>query len=195
MAMRKSLLAVLVLALAAAISVTAVTLAGDRTGDDRAPAGADRRDAAFSRIADRGARRDGHHRHRGHHRHGMHARMLASLAERLNVTPQRLRAAAHTVKERHRDERSRGAMTPARLAALKGELAAELGAELGKPPDEILTAVRAELSEKLDKAVAIGMLSERARDMALACFDRPAECDLRALRWEAGLGKFRHGRR
>jgi hypothetical protein len=196
--MRKSLLAVLVLALAVAISATAVTLAGDRRGDDRAPAAADKRDAAFSRIADRGARRDGHRRgFRHRHRHGMHARVLASLAERLDVTPEQLRTAVRNVMVRKRAEWAMQGkpMTPARLAALKDELATDLGAELDKPPTEILDAVRAELVAKLDKAVAIGFVTARGRELALGCFDRPAECDLGALRSEARLGKFRHHHR
>jgi len=77
------------------------------------------------------------------------------------------------------------------LAARKQELAEDLGTELGQPPEAALTAVRAELSAKLDLAVTFGAAGARGRELALACFDDPATCDVAALRREV---RFGHGR-
>jgi hypothetical protein len=83
---------------------------------------------------------------------------------------------------------------PARLAARKQELAEDLAAELGKTPEQVLTAVRAELVAKLDLAVTFGAVTAKGRDLALACFDEPASCDRRALRREVRMGHG-HGRK
>jgi hypothetical protein len=80
------------------------------------------------------------------------------------------------------------------LAARKAELAEDLGAELGKSPEQVLTAVRAELVAKLDLGVAFGAVTAKGRDLALACFDAPASCDRAALRREIRMGHG-HGRR
>jgi hypothetical protein len=80
------------------------------------------------------------------------------------------------------------------LAALKADLAQSLATKLGKTPEEILTAVRAELDARLAQAVGIGLVTQKGHDLALACFDDPAACDLQALRAEV---RFRghHGRK
>lgn len=69
-------------------------------------------------------------------------------------------------------------------AALKAQLLGDLAAELGKQPDEVGTAIRAELSELLDMGVKFGVVTDRGRDLALGCWDRPKECDRKALRRE-----------
>ncbi|HEY4097790.1 MAG TPA: hypothetical protein VGM33_19865 [Baekduia sp.] len=74
------------------------------------------------------------------------------------------------------------------LVALKADVAQSLATRLGKTPDEILTAVRAELDQRLTQAVAIGLVTQAGHDLALACFDDPATCDLTALRSEVHLG-------
>lgn len=88
--------------------------------------------------------------------------------------------------------------SPAALAQLKDEVAGDLAAELGKDKADVVAAIRAELADKLAKGVAFGVVSEKARDLALGCFDAPASCDRAALR-EAlprGHGHRRgHGRR
>ncbi|HWI72205.1 MAG TPA: hypothetical protein VNT55_09630 [Baekduia sp.] len=73
------------------------------------------------------------------------------------------------------------------LAALKTELATSLASKIGKTPDDVLTAVRAELDARLRQAVAAGWLTQKGHDLALACFDDPASCDLKALRAEVTL--------
>lgn len=59
---------------------------------------------------------------------------------------------------------------------------------------EALGGRRAELSAALGRAVAVGYVTPRGRALALACFDTPADCPLRALRWELGFGAIRHTR-
>jgi hypothetical protein len=76
------------------------------------------------------------------------------------------------------------AKTKPDLAALKTDLAASLASKLGKTPDEVLTAVRAELDARLTQAVQAGFLTQKGHDLALACFDDPASCDLNALKAE-----------
>jgi hypothetical protein len=66
--------------------------------------------------------------------------------------------------------------------ALKAELAQSLATKLGKTPEAVLTAVRAELDQRLTQAVGIGLVAQQAHDLALACFDDPASCDLAAVR-------------
>lgn len=77
------------------------------------------------------------------------------------------------------------------LAALKTELSDALAAQLGLTGAKVLEAARAELSDRLDQAVKIGFLTADGRTKALACFDAPASCDLKALRGTLKLG--RHG--
>jgi hypothetical protein len=81
------------------------------------------------------------------------------------------------------------------LAALKTELATSLATKLGKTPDEVLAAVRAELDARLTQAVSAGWLTQKGHDLALACFDAPASCDLKALKAEVRfLGHGKRGR-
>ncbi len=69
-------------------------------------------------------------------------------------------------------------------AGLKSQLIDDLAAELGKQPGDVESAARATLSSMLDKGVAFGVITERGRDLALACWDKPNECDRKALRAE-----------
>src|SRR5215207_3826047 len=69
-------------------------------------------------------------------------------------------------------------------AGLKAQLIGDLAAELGKDPADVEKAVRDQLSELLNMAVTMGFVSERGRDLALACWDKPNECDRGALRAE-----------
>jgi hypothetical protein len=68
--------------------------------------------------------------------------------------------------------------------AIKSDLATSLAQKLGKTPDEVLTAVRAELDARLTQAVTAGWLTQKGHDLALACFDDPNSCDVRALKAE-----------
>ncbi|MBI5104346.1 MAG: hypothetical protein HZB46_05055 [Solirubrobacterales bacterium] len=111
--------------------------------------------------------------------------VLRSLSDRLGVEPARLRAAGAAVAREQWARRKAGSKPD--LAALKQELAASLGDKLGLPADKVLEAVRAELEQRLGQAAAFGMVSEKGRALALACFDAPAACDLRALRREVRL--------
>lgn len=67
---------------------------------------------------------------------------------------------------------------------IKADLAAGLAQKLGKTPDDVLTAVRAELDARLTQAVTAGWLTQKGHDLALACFDDPNTCDIRALKGE-----------
>jgi hypothetical protein len=73
------------------------------------------------------------------------------------------------------------------LTALKTDLATSLATKLGTTPDAVLAAVRAELDARLTQAVTAGWLTQKGHDLALACFDTPASCDLKALRAEVTL--------
>lgn len=135
-----------------------------------------------------------HHGSKAPHHRAVHPRgggflgaSLDSLAARLNVTRADLRAAVKSVMAEERAKHPAGQHarpTPAQLATLKTDLATALATKLGKTPDEILAAVRAELDARLTKAVAQGWLTAKGHDLALACFDDPATCDLKALRAE-----------
>jgi hypothetical protein len=167
--MRKTLLISLVLALAVALTATAVTVAGDR-GD---------RDSRTTLTA-----KKKHARHAGARMH-----RLGSLADRLDVTPRQLRAALRGIDRAD----ARAKFRSGDLAGLKADLAAHLADELDRTEQQVLGAVRAELVAKLAKGVAFGMLTERGRDLALGCFDAPADCDLDAVKAEARF--FGHHRR
>jgi hypothetical protein len=70
-------------------------------------------------------------------------------------------------------------------AGLKAQFLDDLSAELGnKTPAEVDAAARATLVDLLDKGVTMGFLTERGRDLALGCYDKPNECDRAALRAE-----------
>lgn len=86
------------------------------------------------------------------------------------------------------------------LGALKTELSDALGAKLGITGAKVLEAARAELSARLDQAVKISFLTADGKTKALACFDTPGSCDLKALRGTfrfgghgGGPGAFGHG--
>lgn len=86
------------------------------------------------------------------------------------------------------------------LGDLKTELSAALAKELGVSADKVLGAARAELSARLDQGVKIGFVTADARKQALACFDKPDSCDVKALhrQFRRGHGKSgarSHGRR
>jgi hypothetical protein len=68
--------------------------------------------------------------------------------------------------------------------AIKSDLATGLAQKLGKTPDDVLTAVRAELDARLTQVVQAGWLTQKGHDLALACFDAPSSCDIRALKAE-----------
>jgi len=70
------------------------------------------------------------------------------------------------------------------LAQLKSDAVAGLATRLGKTPEAVTTAVRAELVQRLGQAVTIGWITQKGSDLALGCFDTPASCDLKALRAE-----------
>jgi hypothetical protein len=80
------------------------------------------------------------------------------------------------------------------LPALKQQLAAAVAAKLGVTPEKLLEAVRAELEQRLGQAVAMGLVSEKGRGLALQCFDDPAACDVDALRAEVRHGRLGHHR-
>jgi hypothetical protein len=67
------------------------------------------------------------------------------------------------------------------LAALKTELSDALGAELGVPGAKVVEAARAELSDRLDQGVKLGFVTADGKAKALACFDAPNSCDVKAL--------------
>ncbi|WP_027007185.1 hypothetical protein [Conexibacter woesei] len=67
---------------------------------------------------------------------------------------------------------------------IKSDLAAGLAQKLGKTPDDVIAAVRAELDARLTQAVTAGWLTQKGHDLALACFDDPSSCDIRAFKGE-----------
>ena len=175
--MRKTLVISLVLALAVALTATAVTVAGDRGESSK----------TTSAVSAKKTR----HAVGPHGRHGgaMRVQVLRSLADRLGVTPRELRAAIRGIDRAS----ARAKFRSGDLAGLKADLAAHLAGELGTSEQAVLDAVRAELVDKLAKAVSFGVLTERGRDLALGCFDTPADCDLAAVKVEARF--FGHRRR
>jgi hypothetical protein len=119
--------------------------------------------------------------------HGVFAASLNSLARRLDVDAATLRTAVKAVV---REEQTKYGKTHPKpdLATLKAELATSLASKIGKTPDEVLTAVRAELDARLTQAVQAGWLTQKGHDLALACFDTPATCDMKALKGEVRFG-------
>lgn len=169
--MRRPIFLALAAALLAGLAVSAVTLArnGDRTVTRESAM------ASFQHV--RQDRAEGHFR---------------GLAERLGVTPRELkdavRATARQLPMKRIKRIATGRGATAALPKLKRRAAARLGAELDKPASEVVETVRAELAERLAYGVGVGMVSDRGRDLALACFDDPASCDVPALRRELSFG-------
>lgn len=124
---------------------------------------------------------------------------LGGVADRLGVTKEALRDAVKAVAADQRAARQADPSAPKPdLAAKKTAWIDGVAAKLGKTPDEVAAAVRAELDERLTDAVAKGWLTEQGKTIALGCFDTPATCDFKALRAEfrAGdRGDRRHGKR
>src|SRR3954447_1728585 len=247
--MRRSILvavlagALVGLAVAAGISLAGSSgSSGTKSSSEQASAG--RGSFASAYAAKQGQRRNGRRGgHPGPHGLGFGPMGLAfrGLADRLNVTPAKLRAAAMGVKNRAldravadgtitQDERdaleacfkSRGQgsgcdRAKARAAhrklhkaikqriktdaaGLKAQVIDDLAAELGKQPAEVDAAARAELSDLLDKGVALGLVTAKGRELALGCWDKPNECDRAALKAEVkkrfrGRGHRHGGRR
>jgi hypothetical protein len=185
--MSRRVLAVLTAVCVAALSVSAVALAssGGGSGGKRHP-GAAKKHAAKKHHAPAGRRAIGG---------GLLGVALDSLAQRLDVAPADLRAAITAIAQEQRAEKVAAAgLTPADLTALKAELAASLATKLSTTPDAVLAAVRAELDARLTQAVSAGWLTQKGHDLALACFDTPASCDLEALRGEVRLFGHHHQR-
>jgi hypothetical protein len=188
-----------------AVAVVAVTLAFADSGSS----GADRDRTSGTELArgdssERGMGRGLRGLHGGPRAFGLARDFFRGLAERLDVTPERLREAVMRVKRRMHERRGRRGFDrpggagfrghgrpgfrrpgPGARARIKARVLGGLAAELEKPVAEVTAAVRAELVEALDRAVAMGLLSGRGRELALGCFDRPRACDLGALRREA----------
>lgn len=111
--------------------------------------------------------------------------VLASGAGRLGVEQDALRAAVKAVAKEQRAKRvaaaKLGPLPKPDLAALKTELSDALGAKLGLSGAKVLEAARAELSARLDQGVKMGFLTADGKTKALACFDAPASCNVKAL--------------
>jgi hypothetical protein len=111
------------------------------------------------------------------HRNGINKRDRARVP-----SARRGSAACRTDAARSARQKLKAAKAKPDLVAIKAELAQSLATKLGKTPDAVLTAVRAELDQRLTQAVGIGLVTQQAHDLALACFDDPASCDLAAAR-------------
>ena len=232
------------LAVAAGISLAGSGgSSGSSSSSEQASASGAQGSFASSYAAKQGHRNRGGRRHG--HRHGLGwgpmGLAFKGLADRLNVTPAKLREAAMGVKKRALDRavadgtitqaerdaleacfKSRGRSSgcdraKARAAhrklhraikqrvktdaaGLKAQVIDDLAAELGKQPSEVEAAARAELVELLDKGVKFGLVTEKGRDLALGCWDKPNECDRAALKAEVkkrfrGRGHRHGGRR
>jgi hypothetical protein len=232
------------LAVAAGISLAGSGgSSGSSSSSEQASASGAQGSFASSYAAKQGHRNRGGRRHGHGHGLGWGPMGLAfkGLADRLNVTPAKLREAAMGVKKRALDRavadgtitqaerdaleacfKSRGRSSgcdraKARAAhrklhraikqrvktdaaGLKAQVIDDLAAELGKQPSEVEAAARAELVELLDKGVKFGLVTEKGRDLALGCWDKPNECDRAALKAEVkkrfrGRGHRHGGRR
>jgi hypothetical protein len=84
----------------------------------------------------------------------------------------------------------RAAWPASDLAGLRDDLAAGLARQLRLPRAQILEAARAELSDRLRQGVQLGVISERARRVALDCFDGPGACDVPELTRELRAGRL-----
>ena len=85
-------------------------------------------------------------------------------------------------------------------AGLKKQVIDDLAAELGKQPEDVDTAARAQLKTALDTGVTMGFITEKGRELALGCWDSPNQCDRKALRAEVkkrfrGRSRGHHGGR
>lgn len=234
--MRRSILiAVLAGAIVGTAIAAGISLAGSggssgsSSSSEQASSGSESFASAFA--SKQGNRANGH---RGGHGHGHRGGGLGfgpmglafkGLADRLNVTPAKLREAAMGVKKRALDRAvADGTITQAErdaleacfkshgggsgcdrakaraanrklhraikqrvktdAAGLKAQVIDDLAAELGKQPAEVDAAARAALVDLLDKGVTLGLLSEKGRELALGCWDKPNECDRAALKAE-----------
>jgi hypothetical protein len=248
--MRRSILiavlagALLGLAVAAGISLAGGGSSSSGQGSVAAPEQGSFRSAYAAKQGQgkRGGRHGGRFHGGGHHMgFGPLAIAFKGFAERLDVTPEKLREAVKGVKKRALDravadgtisqeerdaleacfknrakgsgcDRAKARAAHRKLhrslkqrartdaAGLKAQLIGDLADELGKEPADVESAARATLSDMLDKGVAFGIVTERGRDLALACWDKPNECDRKALRAEVrkhfrGEGGRRHGGR
>ena len=235
--MRRSILiavlagALVGIALAAGISLAGSGgSSGSSSSSQQASAGGGSFASAYA--AKQGNRANGRHGGRWHGHHGgpglgfgPMGLAFKGLADRLNVTPAKLREAAMGVKKRALDravadgtitqderdaleacfktrgqgsgcDRAKARAAHRKLrqaikqrvktdaAGLKAQVIDDLAAELGKQPAEVEAAARAELVELLDKGISLGLLSEKGRDLALGCWDKPNECDRAALKAE-----------
>ena len=212
--MRRFALLAALLAAVLALAVSAVTLAGGRSSEGSRPVArslaghhATHRGMHARMLADLAERLGVTTDQLRTAIRGVKRRTLDRAVERGAITPQQRdalaaclarRAGGTEACDRRLARRAFRALRrdakPSTFAQRKRELAGDLAAELGRPEDEVVAAVRAELAEKLDRAVAFGVLSERGRTLALGCFDEPASCDLRALRSEVRMPGW-HGRR
>jgi hypothetical protein len=225
---RSTLVGVLLGALVGLAVAAGISLAGGGSSSSPSKQSASASQGSFraAYAAKRG--RGGGHRWHGHG-HGMRFGPLAiafnGLADRLDVTPEKLREAVKGVKKRALDravadgtitqderaaldacfqsrgqgsgcDRAKARAAHGKLhkalrqrirtdaAGLKAQLIEDLAAELGKQPADVEAAARAELVDLLDKGVSLGLLTDHGRDLALACWDKPNECDRAALRAE-----------
>jgi hypothetical protein len=76
------------------------------------------------------------------------------------------------------------------LSALRDELARGLARELRRPRAEILAVARAEVADRLDQGVELGVVTSRARRVTLDCFDAPSACDVGELHRELRTGRL-----
>lgn len=125
--------------------------------------------AAGLTAKDRRALRSCHRSHRSHRRH-------RAVQARRRCDRPAVKAALEKLRAHEPD-----------LAAIKETASTDLATRLGLDRAKLLEAFRAEAALRLDQAVKLGFVSDEGRNLALACFDTPADCDLAALR-----GEFRH---
>jgi hypothetical protein len=248
--MRRSILvAVLAGALVGLAVAAGISLAGSGGSSTSKQSSAAPAQGSFQSAyaAKQGKRGNGRHGGRWHGHHGgpglgfgPMGLAFKGLADRLNVTPEKLREAVKGVKKRALDravadgtitqderdaleacfqshgqgsgcDRAKARAAHRKLhkaikqrvktdaAGLKAQVIDDLAAELGKQPAEVEAAARAELVDLLDKGVSLGLVTEKGRDLALGCWDKPNECDRAALKAEVkkrfrGRG-HRHGGR
>lgn len=248
--MSRRLIASLSVLAAALLAVAVIALSGSGGGSSAATAAT--ASAPTTAPVTAPARYGGPHGFmRGAHGGGMFrffgGLVLKSAADRLGVTPVKLKTAVRTVAEAQLAKKAAAAkLTPDEIAALKGcrkglrafrhggagasgagtcdratvkaaitklkalpkpdlaalktELSDALGAELGVPGAKVIEAARAELSARLDQGIKFGFLTADGKAKALACFDAPNSCDIKALhqalrRGHPRAGAFRHFRR
>jgi hypothetical protein len=103
------------------------------------------------------------------------------------------REEARALAERLGERVERDGLRGLGLGELRDAMAGDVAQRIGREGDDVVAAVRAELEATLSGVRETGLITQRAQDLALACFDDPDTCDVRALEREVPLLQGLHG--